>query len=409
MNSPLQSFWLGGFESGCHINRFGQRLDMIALTGHDQQTARDYVLLQSIGIHSVRDGVRWHLIDRRSRFDFSSFAPMLEAAEQTGMQVIWTLCHYGWPLDCDILDPTFPRRFAEFAHAVARFVRAHSSTVPFYTPVNEISFLAWGAGSCGFIYPFSRKRGDLVKKQFIRAAIAACGAIHAADPRARFVHTDPIINIVARRDAPNDEEVAQRRREFQFEALDGIAGRRHPELGGDPRYLDIIGLNYYHDNQFEHDGVTLPWYGEPLDDRWVPLHQLLDEVGRRYNRPILLAETSHFGDQRAEWIRTISREIQLALTAGVPLIGACIYPIIDRPGWECLSHWHRSGLWDLSKGEDRRLSRTPAADPIAEFLEAQRAVGTILGVQALGPGRAPISSASSPEVVHGSMRGLIAR
>src|SRR3712207_8963919 len=31
------------------------------------------------------------------RYDWSSFLPMLRAARDRGIQVIWDLCHYGWP------------------------------------------------------------------------------------------------------------------------------------------------------------------------------------------------------------------------------------------------------------------------------------------------------------------------
>ena len=33
---PLRSFWIGGFESACHINRAGCRLDLAAATQHDR-------------------------------------------------------------------------------------------------------------------------------------------------------------------------------------------------------------------------------------------------------------------------------------------------------------------------------------------------------------------------------------
>src|SRR3954471_16015291 len=91
----FDSFWLGGFESACHINRTGQRLDMLAVTQHDQQAAEDYALLRSIGIKTARDGLRWHLIEQRAgQYDFSSFLPMFKAAQKQGIQVIWNLCHY---------------------------------------------------------------------------------------------------------------------------------------------------------------------------------------------------------------------------------------------------------------------------------------------------------------------------
>ena len=30
----------------------------------------------------------------------------------------------------------------------------------------------------------------------------------------------------------------------------------------------------------------------------------------------------------------------------VPVLGLCLYPLVDRPDWNDASHWHHSGLWD---------------------------------------------------------------
>ena len=35
----------------------------------------------------------------------------------------------------------------------------------------------------------------------------------------------------------------------------------------------------------------------------------------------------------------------------------CLYPIVDRCGWDDARHWHNSGLWDLSSDIDGRLRR----------------------------------------------------
>jgi hypothetical protein len=84
---------------------------MLATTQHDTQAAHDYELLHSIGISTARDGIRWHLIDKRGSYDFSSLAPMVAAADQHGIQVIWSLCHYGWPNDVDVWSKAFVQRF----------------------------------------------------------------------------------------------------------------------------------------------------------------------------------------------------------------------------------------------------------------------------------------------------------
>lgn len=353
----FQSFWSGGFECACHINQDGKRLDMIAGLQHDRHAASDYAMLREAGMRTARDGVRWHLIDRGSgQYDFSSLIPMLEAAQRERVQVIWDLCHYGWPDDVDLFSPAFVDRFGQFSAAVAGVVREHSDAVPFYTPINEINFLTW-AIAVKFMFPYAEGRDDEIKCQFVRASIASIEAIRAVDPRARFVFAEPAIHVVPPRNSPDLAEAAAVQDASQWEAWDMIAGMARPELGGNASYLDIIGANYYHSGQWEVHGSRLRWEDNPLDDRWVPFHKLLDRVYKRYHRPLFVAETSHFGIGRARWIREIAWEVYQARRRGTPIEGICIYPILDRYDWTDPDHWHNSGLWDLVRQPDGCLRR----------------------------------------------------
>ena len=348
--SIFKSFWMGGFESSTHINRYGTRLDLIAFTQHDEQVQVDYALLRAMGLSVVRDAARWHLIEKTpGKFDFSSFLPMIKAARLHQVQVIWDICHYGFPNDIDLLSPSFVTRFSNYAAALAQVVKDQSPDIPFYCPFNEISFYSWAAGEEGWIHPFYRKRGADVKQQLVRSCIAAVNAIWEVDPRARIVYVDPIIHVHPPADKPELANDAIRYTESQYEALDMFLGRAHPELGGDPRYLDIIGVNFYHSNQWEHGVGRLRWEDEPRDSRWIPLHKMLETIYRRYERPLFIAETSHVGVGRARWMNEIGAEVLLAFEAGVPLQGVCLYPIIDRPDWEDDTHWHNSGLWDYAR------------------------------------------------------------
>src|SRR5690606_13063437 len=127
--------------------------------------------------------------------DFSSLTPMLEAARDCGTEVIWDLMHYGWPDGLDIWRPEFVDRFARYARAVALHHRSLSDAVPFWCPINEISFFSWGAGDVGYLNPFERGRGFELKCQLARAAIAAMAELRAVDPRARFVHAEPLLGV----------------------------------------------------------------------------------------------------------------------------------------------------------------------------------------------------------------------
>ena len=355
----FQSFWMGGFESATHLTKHGQRLDMLAATQHDRFVGDDYARLRQVGMQTVRDTVRWHRIETTAgRYDFSSLAPYLRAARAEGMQVIWDLLHYGWPDDIDLFSTAFVDRFASFSGAVARYLREESDEVAWFTPINELSFLAWAAGAVGWFHPFARGRGGDVKRQLVRAWIAGVDAIRDVDPRARMVSVEPLIHTVPPRGQPDRTGHAARQRASQWEAWDLLLGAREPELGGHPRYVDVMGVNFYHDNQWEvPGGRKIAWHLLPRDPRWLPFNELLQEAYGRYRLPIVIGETSHVGSGRAEWIRELTDEICLALDAGVPLEGVCLYPIIDRFEWENPTHWHNSGLWDFEIDADGTMHR----------------------------------------------------
>lgn len=350
---------------------------MIASVEHDRQAGRDYALLQGVGIRAARDGIRWHLIDRGGQYDFSSFTPMLEAAMEHGIQVIWDVCHYGWPDDVELLSPAFVDRFARFAAACARVVKDHSDEVPFYAPMNEMNFLVWGIAS-GMVFPFISGRDNEIKEQLVRAAIAGCEAIWSVDPRARMVYPEPVIHVLPPRNRPDLAPEAAAYRASQFEAWDALAGRSHPQLGGQPKYLDIVGANFYHSNQWEIGGSgRLRWEDEPRDDRWLPFHKMLAEVWERYHRPLFVAETSHFGAGRARWIREIAHEVYQARLQQVPVEGICIYPILDRYDWSDDQHWHNSGLWDFIKDQQGHLERVMNPEYEVELRNSQQLLAKI--------------------------------
>ena len=144
----FDSFFIAGFECSTHRRRDGRRLDVIADTKHDALAERDYRAVLQLGLRTVRDGIRWHLIERSpNRYDWSSVLPMVRAGNRVGVQIIWDIFHYGWPDDIDLFTPEFIRRFAAFAAECARVVADETEGVPYFSPINEISFFSWAAGS----------------------------------------------------------------------------------------------------------------------------------------------------------------------------------------------------------------------------------------------------------------------
>lgn len=376
MNPSLfQSFFMGGFECSTHRTRSGRRLDLLASTRHDRFALQDYRLLMKYGLRTARDGVRWHLIEKQpGQYDWSSAEPMFRAAQEAGIQVIWDLWHYGWPDDLDLFSEEFVTRFGAFAGEATRRLLEAGNETPIFSPINEISFFSWAAGDGGVMAPYAHGQGVEIKRQLVRASIAAIKAIKRANPAARLIQVDPMINIVARRENPEDAPVAELQRQSQYEVWDMICGRTDPELGGKPAFLDLIGVNYYIHNQWSVPGGDAAMI-VPSDPRYRHVRGMLAEIYERYERPIVIAETGIEDESRPAWLRYISNEAAAALAEGIPLEGVCLYPIVNHPGWEDDRHCY-NGLFDYANQEGVRDVYLPLAAELAKQQKRIEAIRT---------------------------------
>ena len=357
--------FLGGFECSVHKLEDGRRLDLQAATRHDELAAADYQRLRDVGITACRDGVSWVAADAGgNRFDFSRASRMAKAADACGVEVIWDLLHFGWPDDVDVFDPRFPSRFAKYAHAFARFLSSETAKPPFITPINEMSFLAWAGGDVRCMNPFEAARGVELKSQLVLATIEAIEAIRQVWPAARFLQPEPVINIVAAPEHPKTNRRVESDNLLQYQAWDMLSGRVWPSLGGHPKYLDVVGVNFYPDNQFMLDGTTIA----RGDGRYRPFSEMLLDVWRRYGRPMLVSETGCEGQGRADWLAYVSGECVQALGAGCELHGITLYPIVSHPGWVD-GRWCENGLWDRADASGQR----PVHEPLLSELTRQTA------------------------------------
>ena len=362
---PLFGSWfMGGFECSAHVLRSGRRLDLTASTGHGQRAAEDYRALQAHGMRAARDGFRWHLIEQQAGvYDWASALPMIRAARDCGVDIVWDLLHYGVPDDVDVFSTAFIDRFARFAAAVARLLREETDQPVMMTPINEISFWSWAGGDCAGLNPFRKRSGPRLKRQLVQAALGAIDAARSIDRSIVICTSEPLIHVhpsVAKHEA---HERAASYNESQFEAIDMLLGRLAPELGGSEDAVDVVGVNYYYNNQWIDRGSTL-YLGHWLHR---PLHELLLEVAKRYRLPMYLSETGTEGIFRPYWLRYVVDEALHAIERGVPLGGICLYPIISHLGWDD----DRLCLNGLFEGHDAGAPRH-VYEPLAPELRLQQ-------------------------------------
>jgi hypothetical protein len=356
------TFFLSGFECSTFVWKEQGRRDLCEETQHRVHADEDYRMLRPLGIAVAREGIPWPMVDRGGTFDFSYIDPFLEAQRRHDVLPIWDLCHYGYPDDLDPFREDFAPRFAAYAKAAAEYVtlRAHHGP-PLFTPMNEITFFGYMAGNWAWAAPFGRDRETRRRLTLAMSAadIAGVKAIREIVPEARMVHIDPLVWVVPPRDRPDFAEAARiESYDDAYIAWDVIGGLKHPELGGSPEILDILGFNNYSFGQMEYRPEGPHAALEPGDDRIRPLCDLIEEGWKRYKRPCIVAETSGLRGGRPEWLNDVVGESLAALQRGVDLQGVCLFPAVDMPDWH-KGGWLHNGIADLEELPNGSLMRVP--------------------------------------------------
>lgn len=370
-DSIFPTFFMAGFECSTFVWKDRKRKDYVAITGHDRHLAEDYDRVEDLGIGVVREAIRWPFVDKgRGQYDWSSVDPIIAALKRCRITPIWDLCHYGFPDDCDPFSDECRERFVNYCRAAAEYVCERLDRPHFFTPINEISFFSAGATDMGWMLPFAKGRCTEFKRALCKMAIEAVKAIREVDSEARMVHVDPLIHAVPPPDRPDLADEAWRHAyEEAYEGWDILFGKLYPELGGSPEILDIVGLNVYNFSQAQLNADKSREVLGPRDPRRKPLGELLKYASDRYDRPIIIGETSGHQDKRADWLRMTMEECMKALNSGVDLHGVCLYPCVDIPDWQT-QKWAKIGIFDI---EDlKSCEREPCVPYIEELRRWQK-------------------------------------
>jgi beta-glucosidase/6-phospho-beta-glucosidase/beta-galactosidase len=350
IESPFKTFWMAGFECSDQLNASGDRVDLLEMSGHLDLIREDYSRVSSLGIKTVREGIRWSVVEHRPyHYNFNFVLDMMHAAEEQDVQQIWDICHFGYPDDLSPFHPHFTSRLVSLCKAFVVFcLENNPGKLVLVTPINEVSFISWLGGVAGATVPYCTKNGWEVKYALMKAYIAAAKAMKEISGLVRIVTTEPLVNMVPGLN-PSEEDLiaAATENEQQFQSVDMLCGRICPELGGSDNLVDVLGFNFYYNNQWIVGQFEFLGWNDPVPDpRWKPLADLLQAAYLRYHKPIIISETSHPKEDRPLWIQMVSIQCANLIDRGVPLLGACLYPVIDRPDWDNPNIWHHSGLWD---------------------------------------------------------------
>lgn len=368
---------MAGFECATGLNKSNDWIDQVAATQHERFVDQDYASAAAAGLKTVREGIRWPLVDKASGYDFKTVVPFVRSALRHDIQPIWDLFHYGYPEDVDLFSEEFVNRFADYCFEVASFLKNRMPGPLYFTPVNEPSYFAWAGGESAHFAPYLHGKAYELKVQLIRAAIKGIDAIWTACPDAIIVNADPVCRQVVPLDRPDLEEEVRRFNEVAvFEAYDILSGRLLPELGGSLRHLGIVGINYYWTNQWEH-GRPL----EPLaqdDERQWSLGDIVRWTWHRYGQELAITETSHWGEQRGPWLKVVANDVAEILKEGIPLRGVCLYPVLGMPEWHVREEWAHMGLWDVTPDISGVLQRSLHKPMYDVLREAQMAIEPLL-------------------------------
>ena len=335
--------------------------DQIAETGHEARED-DIDLLAGLGVRSTRYPVLWEKVAPRcpEARDYRWAQRRLSALAERGVEPIVTLLHHGsGPAYTNLLDPAFPRLFADYAEATAR----RFPWVRRWTPINEPLTTARFSMLYAAWYPNRFFDDSAFACAIVNEALAIASAqerIRAIVPDAAFLLTEDLQSFTAAdRHVEAYVEHKRDRMYLSCELLQGRVVEGHPmhrylvERGGiepavlerlarSPQPPDVMGWNYYpnserwleSDGQGGHRNLGLV---DVAPERMSMLDALL-RANARLGLPVALSEVHVLGNERerARWMLQRFADALAARGQGVPVVAFGAWAAFGMVDWVSL-------------------------------------------------------------------------
>jgi dTDP-4-dehydrorhamnose reductase len=407
--------WAG---AECTVNRIGDAWrDQLELTGFARRP-EDLDRLAMLGARRLRFPVLWERVapNHPGEFDWRWSDAAMKRLDALALPAIVGLLHHGsGPRYTSLVDPDFPRLFADYARRVAERYPEQR----YWTPINEPLTTARFSALYGLWYPHLANDRSFVRAllQQVRGTVLAMAAIREVNPAAELIQTD---DLGFTRCVPSLAEQARfdnTRRWLGFDLLTGRVDRHHPlwgylvESGATPRELaalcdapcppDVVGINTYATSErFLDDRLHLypgDMHGGNGRERYVDVETVradgalidgfggrLREAWDRYALPLAITEV-HMGCTREEQMRWLQQAWDAARQAreeGIDVRAVTVWAAFGTVDWNSLltraERNYEPGLWD-ARSDPPRL--------------------TALGQLARQLGRAPSQDAEAPHPV----------
>jgi dTDP-4-dehydrorhamnose reductase len=374
--------------------------DQLHDTGHERRDG-DIDLLAELGVSATRYPVLWEKVaphDSETR-DYAWADRRLRALAERGIEPIVTLLHHGsGPRYTSLVDPAFPRLFAEYAAATAR----RFPWVKRWTPVNEPLTTARFSTLYGHWYP----NGILDHAAFGRAIVnemlgfaLAAERIRDVIPDATFLLTEDLQSYsagdeAARRYAQHSQERAY----LSCELLQGRIVDGHPmhaylrrrcgitdaelaQLARRATAPDVMGWNYYPYSERHILTGGVHGYGNlPIVDfapERLDMQPLLRAAYQRLGLPMALSEVHTFGTEyeRARWLLARHADALQARADGVPVIAFGAWAAFGLVDWCSLlcgnNRVFEDGIYTCA-GPHATPQRTLVADAVSALARGER-------------------------------------
>jgi dTDP-4-dehydrorhamnose reductase len=400
---PALELW-GGVE--CSVVRIGDGFrNQLVETGHWSRLS-DIDAMAELGIKAVRYPILWETVAPESpgELDFSWHDERLERLHQHGIRVIAGLLHHGsGPRYTELLNPDFPKLFADYAARVAQ----RYPFLDLWNPINEPLTTARMSFLYGHWYPHLHDRGAS-----LRAVVNQCVAIadamavvRSVNPRSELIVSEDVPRTFATEPLQYQADHENERRWLTFDLLGGrvVPGHYYYDdmlANGVPRESlerlstgaatpDILGFDHYLTSERYLDHRVSRYPGESpgtngtdtyVDVEAVRIASLEKDVGparrlrelwERYRLPIAITEVHH-GCTREEQLRWLVEMWSAAVQerrGGADIRAVTLWALFGVVDWRSLltrrEGIHEPGAFDTRSPEPRPTLVAKAAAKLA--------------------------------------------